>query len=405
MTLKPIKNIVGQAVHGENFFPRPHEIKKIWDAIDSGSHLLLCAPRRVGKTSILYHLNDNPSENYCPVYVITESVNHEDEFYKKLIEAACLSDAMGAFEKACYGCSEMIRSLVGKIKKFDVKLVGGLELNPESIDYKQAFIDLMRSIDLEGKKALVMVDEFPQTIDNIVNASDAKTAMKFLQGNREIRQDRTLEQKLQFVYTGSIGLEGIVSRINAMASIGDLNSVQINPLTREDAKILIARLLLYYKGLDETFLTLLHKKDRVDYLLDRIEWFIPYHIQLLVQELYHYYCDNKPSAISNELIDSAFNDMLAKRHAFEHWQSRLRKAFKQDEYRFAEALLNEIAQKTIVVSHEIVNLASKHNLEHSYKNIVHTLVYDGYINHNENPQIYRFNSPVLKAWWHRNVAT
>ena len=39
-----------------------------------------------------------------------------------------------------------------------------------------------------------------------------------------------------------------------------------------------------------------------------------------------------------------------------------------------------------------------------YKDIVVSLVYDGYINNNENIKIYRFNSPILRMWWRKYVA-
>jgi len=54
---------------------------------------------------------------------------------------------------------------------------------------------------------VLMVDEFPQTIENIVRNSNEQAAIQFLQSNREIRQNPALSQHLQFIYTGSIGLE------------------------------------------------------------------------------------------------------------------------------------------------------------------------------------------------------
>ena len=79
-----IKTIIGQVARGENYFPRQNITDHIWDKLDSGSSLLLVAPRRVGKSSILNQLLDNPRKNYIVIYFISESVNNENEFYKKL---------------------------------------------------------------------------------------------------------------------------------------------------------------------------------------------------------------------------------------------------------------------------------------------------------------------------------
>ena len=81
-----IKTIVGQVASGENFFNRKNEIKILWERIQSGSNIILAAPRRVGKTSLLYHLRDNPSSDYNAIYMITESVNDENEYYKKMFK-------------------------------------------------------------------------------------------------------------------------------------------------------------------------------------------------------------------------------------------------------------------------------------------------------------------------------
>ena len=79
-----INTIIGQAATGNNFFERPKLTNEIWRIIQSGSNMLFVAPRRVGKTSILFYLLDNPQEKFRPLYIITESVNDENEFFKRL---------------------------------------------------------------------------------------------------------------------------------------------------------------------------------------------------------------------------------------------------------------------------------------------------------------------------------
>jgi hypothetical protein len=63
-----------------------------------------------------------------------------------------------------------------------------------------------------------------------------------------------------------------------------------------------------------------------------------------------------------------------------------------------------ISQKENINMDEISNLAQKFNVVEGYREIVNALVYDGYINNNEDHRVYRFNSPLLKMWWWKNVA-
>ncbi|MCY7360258.1 MAG: hypothetical protein LH609_22945, partial [Rudanella sp.] len=68
-----MRNVIGQAVSGDDFFDRPQLVNKIRRAIRNGNQIYLSAPRRVGKTSIMNYLMDNPGENEQFVYAITQS--------------------------------------------------------------------------------------------------------------------------------------------------------------------------------------------------------------------------------------------------------------------------------------------------------------------------------------------
>jgi predicted Ser/Thr protein kinase len=129
-----------------------------------------------------------------------------------------------------------------------------------------------------------------------------------------------------------------------------------------------------------------------------------------VQEISNLYFEERTETgevkkrITTNMIDRAFSRMLELRNCFEHWHTRLRKAFKGDDYSFAKELLNIISQKENINTEEIFNLAQKFNIIEEHREIINALVYDGYINNNEDPRVYRFNSPLLKMWWWKNVA-
>src|SRR5680860_855885 len=78
------KTIMGQAVRGSDFYLRPRIIDDLILHLEKGNHILLAAPRRIGKTSIMFYLMDNPKPNYLIKYLITQSVNNENEYYKRI---------------------------------------------------------------------------------------------------------------------------------------------------------------------------------------------------------------------------------------------------------------------------------------------------------------------------------
>lgn len=393
-----MRNIVGQVVRGEDFFNRPQEIRRIWRSIESGSHILISAPRRVGKTSLLFYLLDHPKKQYQFVYVTTESVNDENEYFKRLFKELIESDFINTRIKASHSTSEFFQNTLKKIKS--LKILGtGIEFNEsEDINYEEEFIELLKSLPLNDDKIIIMVDEFPQTIENIINNAGEKDAIQFLQSNREIRQDPKISDKVQFIYTGSIGLENIVSKLKSMNLINDLDSVLVKPLPRDDAELFIRSLL---RNFDFTL-----NKPQIDYLLDEIEWLIPFHLQSTIKSIADIHSERRPPEITQTLINTAFDEMLKQRNYFEHWRSRLEKALPEDLYGFAENLLNLISTETTVTSEQIRDLAAQVSLAgEDRRDVINTLVYDGYINNNNDPKIYRFNSPLMRKWWYRYVAS
>src|SRR6185503_9808601 len=116
--------------------------------------------------------------------------------------------------------------------------------------------------------------------------------------------------------------------INASAFVNDLNSTDVSPLTPEEAAELV-NILLQDKGITIADNCLV-------YLLDKIKWLIPFHIQLAVQEMTM--LSREAMTIVNETIDRAFDQMVDSRNHnhFEHYYSRLKTQFKGADFKFAE---------------------------------------------------------------------
>jgi len=170
-----MKNSVGQAVRGENFWNREHELASIWDAIESGSHILLVAPRRVGKTSIMFHLQDNPKDGYIVVYIDTESADSENEFWQKLFNALMEEEFISKIKKYTKKFGLFLEET--SIDKISTK---GVEFGDGTVvDYSTAFENLLKELDSD-KKLIIMVDEFAQTVENIIKYENDKSAQSFL---------------------------------------------------------------------------------------------------------------------------------------------------------------------------------------------------------------------------------
>ena len=58
-----MRNITGQAVVGDDLYGRDYELDRLWERLEQGEHILMLAPRRVGKTSLIV-LRDLEADGY-----------------------------------------------------------------------------------------------------------------------------------------------------------------------------------------------------------------------------------------------------------------------------------------------------------------------------------------------------
>ncbi len=387
-----MNNIVGQPVSGTDYFERDIITRLIYRRLDSGSNLFMAAPRRVGKTSIMYHLRDNPKEGYAFIYLATESIDDAELYFKRLFDALLNSEVVSRKVKASEkskGIFEVITDKVKKIGAFGVEI----ELQSKTEEkYSDIFLELMKKLDNEHVRIVMMIDEFPSTVENIHKKNGETAAVHFLKLNRTIRQESS--GGIQFIYTGSIGLPAIVNRLNTPESINDLNQVEIPPLSPEDGKLFIEKLLNSAK--------VPYESTAIDYLLEKINWLMPFFIQLSVQELVDLYDQNK-TKINSEVVDRAFDRICNRRNNthFDSYYNRLRDAFSEEDYQLALEILNIIAERNKLSKETLFEQLQSKGEQRDINAVIESLEYDGYINLQDGH--YTFNSPILQLWWNKYI--
>ena len=83
-----LRNITGPPAEDEDFYGRDNESARIWQELGSGNNVLLLGPRRVGKSSMLRHLNKTaPAHGFIPVEVSLADITEEIHFIQRLYAA------------------------------------------------------------------------------------------------------------------------------------------------------------------------------------------------------------------------------------------------------------------------------------------------------------------------------
>ncbi|WP_289058597.1 hypothetical protein [uncultured Flavobacterium sp.] len=387
-----MRNIVGPIASKEDFFIREREIRRIKQLLQAKANIQIAAPRRVGKSSILYYFLDNPDEGFIHLYIQVESARSKNDYYRKLYKEIIKSDAVGEGKKLLEQLKNTTNSFLNRLK--GIKIAGSaLDFDDSGeIDYEDELLNLLLGLDLGGDRLVLMIDEFPEVILNIVEENNGEIieAKKFLQSNRELRNNSKLIEKIQYIYTGSNSLNLTVGNLDSSSLINDLASVPVHPLNQEQSSNLINSVLDTYHYRITNL--------RSNYIINKTEWAIPFYYQLVIQEIIS---DIEPhEEITEQVIDKAFETVLEQRndHLFEHYVKRLKRVFSEKECQFIKIFLCHLCQHLTITKNQAINLAEGILSDGETRKLLDSLKYDGYII-NQNDDKFKFNSPILRNWW------
>lgn len=379
-----ISNKVGPPVTGEDFYGRTKELAHAHEYLDTNHSILLSAPRRIGKSSFAKRLvEDKESAGWTCVYLDLEGIQSQEEFLNILINKF---DKSKIWNHAAEVAGGFINSIIEGVKG-----IGPIKLDFHRPEGSQnLYTSLSDAID-HTNDTLVVIDELPLFL-NIIDKEDPshKNAGFLLNWLRSMRQ--VSGTKIRWIFCGSVGLHNFTSMRNLSMTINDMVSFDFDALSKEEAEGLIIALS---ESLDMPI-----SEDTVKYILEKIEWYIPYFIQLLFTTIKNY--PEAKKGISHQMIDKAF-DYLAHTNDLSTWYERLAEynGFKEG----AELLLNALSMtdngmsrvELLEIFAQFINEpVAKANTKFSL--ILNMIEHDGYIMR-VNGGIRRFHSPLLRRWW------
>jgi uncharacterized protein len=379
-----IRNSIGCPVEGQNFFNRDDEQALLWQRLES-DHILLLAPRRVGKTSLLYRLEATAEQhNFKPIFVSVASHSTEVAFLRALIEAVAVPGRFG-------------RRLVNRASKL-LERIKSLSVSEVSVELEaQAWQDIgeefLQMLQASKQRCLVMLDELPIFVLNLLRAHGRERVRLFLNWFRHVRLDRQARLAVRWLICGSIGLDTVTQRERLGDTINDLAIARLDAFSPPHARSLLLELARNYE--------IELRADVYEHMLDKIGWLIPYHLQLLFSAVR----DLGVETPSIETVDCAYAGLLANHHKgyFDPWYQRLRDELGPVDEAYALALLEAAANDSSGVPtktlHEL--LRSRGATHELTRYLLDVLINDGYLVMNE--ERWRFRSRLLRDYWRSMV--
>ncbi len=381
------KIIIGNTAVGDYYFNRPLIVSQIWEEILKGNHVLIAAPRRVGKSSVMEFMVENcPNETKC-FFKNIQGIKTEEEFYKQIYELIIL--CLSKYSKFKKGFGDFL----GGITIEEITLEGVKFGEKKALNYLEEINKVLPKLQSNQLKIVLFIDELPEVLNNLHKAKKTAEASNIIDNLRQWRQMPILKEHFSMVLAGSVGIHHVVKTIDGRVSdLNDLHKIDFEALSPTEAQT-------YIKWATDGA-SIQYDSALLAYLLDKVSYPIPYFINLMLDEINKQAIKTKNTQITTNEIDNAFDRVVKHSDHFVEWKNRLFQYFPEAESSFMNEVLIYIAHKNKINKRKLYDLAVKHTRTNDYIEIMDGLERDGYIT--EQADNYVFISAFLKAFWKRS---
>lgn len=213
-------------------------IASLWRTLGQQS-VLLTSERRMGKTSVMRKMAEEPPSGICPVNRSLQGINTPEEFARGLV-----ADVQAKAPEV------LVESFLERLRKAGVKRVGAkpveVEFEPVSEKaWKDVVNDVFETIDSGIDERVVFLwDELPHMVDAIYAKRGPGTAREMLDVLRYVRETYP---SARMILSGSLGIHHVVNKLRlqggSWAPTNDIATVDVPPLDPRDATYLATELL------------------------------------------------------------------------------------------------------------------------------------------------------------------
>ena len=395
---------------GGRFFDREVELDVLADRMRDGTHTLLTAQRRMGKTSLVRELlrrleRDGHSET---VFVDLEDASEPADAIAEIgVQSRSLQ---GAWHRIKSGFANVLREAVDQvdtlaISEVRVKLRAGID----SGNWRQRGDTVFAALAENDRKVVLAIDELPILVNRLLKGDDyritperRRAVDEFLSWLRKCVQAH--QGRITVILSGSVGLEPILRQAGLSAHANIFSPFDLKPWNEETAVACLA-------ALAETYGLALPPA----VCEDMCRWLrcqIPHHVQQFFDNLdVHLKRSGRREASLDDVEQVYTSDMLGARGhlGLQHYEDRLRMLLGNEGYRVALEILTEAAANGGRLSLEAVDRyrgcfpahAETQNPDGAdpvpAEEVFHVLEHDGYLARQSGG--YRFVSGLLEDWW------
>jgi hypothetical protein len=398
--------VTGGIVGKSDFYFREGFMENLRESLKK-EHVLIVAPRRMGKTSVMYRLKEEPSQGTRVVFLNLEDLTSPGEFCQSLI--------VEIHEQHPEYCRQVLAGtwnfLAGIFKKIEevefykLKIALRESETDWDKDWKIKAEELVESIRRVKVPLLIILDEFPDMVLHIQEKSP-KELDTFLHWFRKVRQNPE-KDNLRWLIGGSVNLRSTLDRHGKLSLINDLRVEPLPPFSPREVREFVETML---RMREVSF-----QPEAIESIKALLGEPIPFFLQLLTQELYRDW-RNHHQLLTTDHVQEVFDRVLLgeiARDKLQHFRSRINTHYPPEEKDAAFKILDllsrgdgPLTQDVLFAAYREVEvtrplLKTGQQLKQAFEELLLLLQNDFYVVETGERQ-YDFSNRLLKLWWRKH---
>lgn len=396
---------LGPPVEGDNLFGREREIAELWALLER-QHVLMLAPRRAGKSSLMLRLRERPQAGFDVVYLNLEHGNTPQDFVARLIQGLSRADIL----RLTSVVSQRLQELIKRVKTISTDFKS-IKLDLEaSIGWRDAGEQVFSALRNHDKNVLIILDELPWFLQEMskIAGPQSRLVSEFLGWFRNLRQAPELGSRARYLVGGSIGLNNVLKRLRLSAQFNDVHPYVLKPYEDDIA-------FQYLQALEAGEDCPLRDDERGE-IIAQLGYLMPFHIQLVYSEVKSIAREDPDAIEKGSRIPTAIDRTLrSNANQLSHQVERLDDAFNMPVERdLARVMLGIACQQPDGCAFSKLEEAAEQTTggngdalarQELLMGVLDTLCHDGYLVQkpglDDEPGSYLFVSHLLRRYWKR----
>ena len=389
-------------VDGDRFFDREAELRLLRERMANGTHTLLTAQRRMGKTSLVRELlrRLNEEGEFATVFVDLEgAMDAPDAVAEMAVQARPLKSVGRRITSWLSNGVRDVRDNIEElgVSEFRVRLRGGMDAG----NWQRIGDQVFEALAASERPVVLAIDELPILVNRLLKGHEYRITPERLSVTDSFmgwlrRCCQTHQSRVCLIISGSVGLEPVLSQARLSAHANVYTTLDLRPWSHDVAVECLAALA---QGHGVTLREEIRRE-----MCYRLRCCVPHHVQRFFHHLYELLLRDQRNEATLDDVESVYQrDLLSVRGQRDliHYEERLRMVLGDDGYTDALSLLSEAVVNDGLLTHPVVRLyrgeAAATGEGDSITDVLYVLRHDGYLEECEGG--YAFVSGLLEDWW------